>query len=219
MELVRIVDGSRLHHRDGLISSHTRFYWPIVWKGLFVAKTPSAGPVVDLSVRVGLARIWAGWRESLVIVTPDIVLRCQRRRFREYWTQPSGGSTGGRPPINAEIRALISRIATANPLWDAPRIHGEILKLGIDVADLFLANSEFAVISIHASRTNCRNPSIFRFSNAATKLKPGYSKANVLVRRAEALLSPIRLPDAHHCRASCRYWRLIESATMLLPSI
>jgi hypothetical protein len=45
---------------------------------------------------------------------------------------------------------------------------------------LFLANSEFAVISIHASRTNCRNPSIFRSSNAATKLKPGYSKANVL---------------------------------------
>jgi hypothetical protein len=76
-----------------------------------------------------------------------------------------------------------------------------------------------AVISIHASRTKCRNPSIFRFSNAATKLKPGYSKANVLVRRAEALLNPIRLPDAHHCRASCRYWRLIEPATMLLPSI
>jgi hypothetical protein len=48
-------------------------------------------------------------------------------------------------------------------------------------AIVFLANSEFAVISIHASRTNCRNPSIFRFSNAATKLKPGYSRARVKI--------------------------------------
>ena len=84
---------------------------------------------------VGLARIWAGWRQSLVIVTPDTVLRWQRRRFREYWTQLSGRTTGGRPPINAEIRALITRMATANPLWGAPRIHGELLKLGIDVAE------------------------------------------------------------------------------------
>jgi hypothetical protein len=53
---------------------------------------------------------------------------------------------------------------------------------------VFLANSEFAVISIHASRTNCRNPSIFCYSNAATKFKPAYSKANLLVRRAEPLL-------------------------------
>ena len=84
---------------------------------------------------VGLARVWVGWRQSLVIVTPDTVLRWQRRRFRRYWTQLSGGSTGGRPPVNAEIKALVTRMATANPLWGAPRIHGEILKLGIDVAE------------------------------------------------------------------------------------
>ena len=47
---------------------------------------------------------------------------------------------------------------------------------------LFLANSEFAVISVHASKKNCRNPSILRFSNATIKLKSGYTKANVLVR-------------------------------------
>jgi putative transposase len=69
------------------------------------------------------------------MVTPDTVLRWQRRRFRAYWTQLSGRTTGGRPPISAEIRALITRIATANPLWDAPRIHGELLKLGINVAE------------------------------------------------------------------------------------
>jgi putative transposase len=84
---------------------------------------------------VGLARVWAGWRQALVIVTPDTVLRWQRRRFRDYWTRLSARPTGGRPPVNAEIKALVSRMAAANPLWGAPRIHGELLKLGIDVAE------------------------------------------------------------------------------------
>ncbi len=70
-----------------------------------------------------------------MIVTPDTVLRWQRRRFREYWTKLSGRPTRGRPPLNAEIKALVARMATANPLWGAPRIHGELLKLGIDVAE------------------------------------------------------------------------------------
>jgi putative transposase len=84
---------------------------------------------------VGLARIWSGWRQSLLIVTPDTVLRWQRRRFREYWTQLSARTRRGRPPVNAEIKVLVTRMATANPLWGAPRIHGELLKLGIDVAE------------------------------------------------------------------------------------
>jgi putative transposase len=84
---------------------------------------------------VGLARVWAGWRQALIIVSPDTVLRWQRRRFREYWTQLSGRTRRGRPPVHAEIKALVIRMATANPLWGAPRIHGELLKLGIDVAE------------------------------------------------------------------------------------
>jgi putative transposase len=84
---------------------------------------------------VGLATVWAGWRQSLVIVTPNTVLRWQRRRFRAYWTRLSGRAIGGRPPVNAEIRTLVTRMATANPLWGAPRIHGELAKLGIDVAE------------------------------------------------------------------------------------
>jgi putative transposase len=84
---------------------------------------------------VGLARVWAGWKQSLVIVTPDTVLRWQRRRFREYWTQLSRRPTGGRPPIDAEIQALVRRMAAANPLWGAPRIHAELLKLGIDLCE------------------------------------------------------------------------------------
>src|SRR5262249_62347140 len=84
---------------------------------------------------VALASVWAGWKQSLVIVTPDTVLRWQRRRFRAYWTLLSGRPKGGRPAIQAEIKALITRLATANPLWGAPRIHGELRKLGVDVAE------------------------------------------------------------------------------------
>jgi transposase InsO family protein len=84
---------------------------------------------------VGLARIWTGWRQALAIVTPDTVLRWQRRRFRAYWTRLSGRSRGGRPPLSAEVAALVRKMAAANPLWGAPRIHGELLKLGLDVAE------------------------------------------------------------------------------------
>jgi putative transposase len=83
---------------------------------------------------VGLARVWTGWRQALVIVSPDTVLRWQRRRFREYWTQLSRRPTG-RPCVNAEIASLVRTMAAANPLWGAPRIHGELLRLGIDVAE------------------------------------------------------------------------------------
>src|SRR3989441_3684247 len=89
----------------------------------------------DRLLWVGLARAWARWRHSLVIVTPDTVLRWRRRRFREHWTELFGRPTQGRPRVNPEIRALVARMAAANPLWGAPRIHGELLKLGIEVAE------------------------------------------------------------------------------------
>jgi hypothetical protein len=72
----------------------------------------------DRLLWVWLARVWAGWRQALVIVSPDTVLRWQRRRFREHWTRLSSRPRPGRPPI----RALIRTIAATNPLWGAPRI-------------------------------------------------------------------------------------------------
>src|SRR5262245_33688439 len=78
---------------------------------------------------VWLARVWAGWRRPLVIVTPDTVLRWQRRRFRENWTKRSSRATGGRPRVNPELKALVRKMAAANPLWGAPRIHAEVSKL------------------------------------------------------------------------------------------
>ena len=68
-------------------------------------------------------------------MTPATVLRWQRRRFREHWTTRSGRPQVGRPPVNAEIAALVRRMAETNPLWGAPRIHGELMKLGVEVAE------------------------------------------------------------------------------------
>src|SRR2546428_643172 len=105
---------------------------------LAVYRRPAPRPKLRTTDRlfwVGLARVWAGWRRPLVIVTPDTVLRWQRRRFREYWTKLSTRPTDGRPPVHAEIKVLVMRMAAANPLWGAPRIHGELLKLGIHMAE------------------------------------------------------------------------------------
>ena len=70
---------------------------------------------------IALSRVWVGWRQALVIVivAPDTVVRRQRQRF--HWTTLSARPTGGRPPVNTEIRALVTRMAEANPLWGAPK--------------------------------------------------------------------------------------------------
>ena len=80
-----------------------------------------------------LSTVWPGWRDALYIVQPDTVVRWHRRGFRYYWRWKSRRRCPGRPRVAPEIRELIRKISTANPLWGAPRIHGELLKLGIDV--------------------------------------------------------------------------------------
>ena len=84
---------------------------------------------------VFLSRWWADWRRPLVIVQPATVLRWRRQGLWAIWTSGSRGRwRGGRPRINSEIRALILRMSHENFLWGAPRIHGELLKLGFDVS-------------------------------------------------------------------------------------
>ena len=94
---------------------------------LAVYKKTAARPKLRSSDRLfwaWLSRMWTGRRGALVIVAPETVLRWQRRRVREHWPKLSGRPIGGRPPVSAEIKALVARLATANPLWGAPRIHG-----------------------------------------------------------------------------------------------
>ena len=85
---------------------------------------------------IAIAGLWKEWRR-MVVVHPDTVVRWQRQRFRRYWAQLSCKQSRklGRPPIGKQIRELIQTMARANPLWRAPRIHGELLKLGIDVSE------------------------------------------------------------------------------------
>ncbi len=80
-----------------------------------------------------LSRFWTNWRSALIIVKPETVLAWHRQGFRLYWAWKSRHRRG-RPGVSPEIKKLIRTISQANPLWGAPRIHGELLKLGIDVS-------------------------------------------------------------------------------------
>jgi putative transposase len=82
---------------------------------------------------VWLSRSWTGWRAALVIIKPETIIAWHRQGFRVYWTWKSRRRTG-RPTVPADIRALIRTMSQTNPLWGAPRIHGELLKLGVDVS-------------------------------------------------------------------------------------
>src|ERR1700716_2261149 len=76
--------------------------------------------------------------KAITIVRPETLVRWHRAGFRRYWRWKSR-SLGGRPQIDTDLRALIRQMSAENPLWGAPRIHGELLKLGFEVAQSSVA--------------------------------------------------------------------------------
>jgi len=88
----------------------------------------------DRALWIFLLRYWADWRESLTLVQPETVIRWHRRGFRLYWKWKSRPRWPGRRRVPTEVRDLIRQMSRDNPLWGAPRIHGELLKLGIEVS-------------------------------------------------------------------------------------
>lgn len=82
-----------------------------------------------------LSKAWPSWRDSLVIVQPETVIRWHRRAFKLYWRYKSRGGKPGRPKLDAEVKSPVLKLSVANPLWGAPRIHGELLKLGIEISE------------------------------------------------------------------------------------
>ena len=82
-----------------------------------------------------LANAWRDWRTALVVVHPDTVVRWHHQWLRRQWARRSTLGRPGRPRTNAVIRTLVMKIAAANPLWGAPRIHGELGRLGIEVSE------------------------------------------------------------------------------------
>jgi putative transposase len=93
----------------------------------------------DRLLWVLLSRLWPNWRGAIQIVTPDTVVRWHRRGFGLYWVWKSRPRRAGRPPVGADIRALIRQMHAANPLWGAPRIHGELQKLGLTLSETTVA--------------------------------------------------------------------------------
>ena len=93
---------------------------------------------MDRLIFVWLYRLCPSLLNAVSIIKPATVLRWHRRGFRLYWRWKSR-SPGGRPKISRETRQLIRVISLANPLWGAPRIHGELLKLGIEVGETTVA--------------------------------------------------------------------------------
>ena len=83
-----------------------------------------------------LRRVWSGWKRSLILVTPETVVRWHRAGFRLYWSWISRARKAvGRKPISRDVRELIFRMVAENPTWGAPRIHGELLKLGFVISE------------------------------------------------------------------------------------
>src|SRR5512144_899319 len=92
----------------------------------------------DRLLFIQLYRWFPSILKVFTIVRPETLIRWHRAGFRYYWRWKSR-SPGGRPQISAELRVLIRRMSIENPLWGAPRIHGELLKLGFEVAQSSVA--------------------------------------------------------------------------------
>jgi putative transposase len=97
-------------------------------------KRPKLTPV-DRLLWAWLSHIWWDWRSALAIVKPETVVAWHRAGFRWFWTWKVRHGRPGRPLISREVRGLIRRMCRENPLWGAPRIHGELLKLGIAIGE------------------------------------------------------------------------------------
>jgi len=96
------------------------------------AKRPKIQPADRILWSV-LARIWSDWKNALVFVKPETVIRWQRKRFKAHWTKLSKRGEPGRPRISEEVRELIRTMSRMNPTWGSPHIVGELGKLGIHV--------------------------------------------------------------------------------------
>ena len=87
----------------------------------------------DRLLWICLSRLWRDWRSALAILKPETVIAWHRAAFPLFWTWKVRCGKPGRPVISSEVRDLIRKMCRENPRWGAPRIHGELLKLGIDI--------------------------------------------------------------------------------------
>jgi hypothetical protein len=105
----------------------------------------------DRAVLVWMTRVWPSLLGLARVVRPDTIMRWHRAGFLAYWRWKSQGRAG-RPRIERELRDLIRRMCRENPLWGAPRIHGELLKLGFEIAE--------STVSTYMIRRQHRHPTL-----------------------------------------------------------
>ena len=110
-----------LRHQIGVLLRSTR-------------KRPKLTPL-DRLLWVWLSCIWSDWRSRLAILRPETVIAWHRKGFRLVWTWKVRRGQPGRPAVPHAVRDLIRRLSRDNPGWGAPRIHGELLKLGIQIGE------------------------------------------------------------------------------------
>ena len=130
------------------------------------------------------ARAWRDWRTSLLVVRPDTVVRWHRQWLRRRWTWRSTRTRPGRPSTGAAIRTLVGTMAAANPLWGAPRIHGELCKLGLTVSE----------------RTVSR---LLRRPRRPSSCRPRFARPSEGLRRAMTARSTSRLSRPPSDDSSC----------------
>src|SRR5215469_7697604 len=94
--------------------------------------------VADRVLWAWLSQLWSGWRSALLILKPETVIAWHRRGFRLYWSWKSRHRQG-RPTISHEAIDLIRKMSLDNPRWGAPRIHGELIKLGFELSEATIA--------------------------------------------------------------------------------
>src|SRR5437667_351507 len=160
---------------------------------------------------VALARVWAGWRQPLVIVTPDTILRWQRRRFREHWTKLSGRPTRGRPPVNQQIAdAFPADSAPSYLLRDRDSIYGHAFRQrvkGMGISEVLTAplspwQNPFAERLIGSIRRECLNHVLVLGESHLRRILTRYfsyyhrARTHLALDKDAPDLRPVELPEA-----------------------
>jgi hypothetical protein len=89
----------------------------------------------DRILWVWLRRVWTDWKSAPLIMKPESVIAWHRKGFRLYWTWKVRRGKRGRPAVPQEVRDWIRMMSRNIPMWDAPRVHGELLKLGVEITE------------------------------------------------------------------------------------
>jgi hypothetical protein len=97
-------------------------------------KRPKLTPA-DRLLWAWLCTVWRDWKSGVFIMQASTVVGWHRKGFRLFWTWKIRGGKPGRPSVPKQVRELIRTMSRENPLWGAPRIHGELLKLGIEIGE------------------------------------------------------------------------------------